>query len=223
MCGRYALHSHPEVVALQFNLASAPEIEARYNICPSNEILIVREHAQRGRVCDQSRWGLVPSWAKDASIGNRLANARGETIADRPAFKAAFRQWRCVVPASGFYEWKTTRSGKQPFYIRPKVDELFGLAGITELWRAPDGSVRTVCLITTEPNELMRPIHDRMPVIIPRDSYGTWLDPMNEDTTQLKGLIASYPAARMEAYAVSKAVSYARNEGPQLIEAQSTV
>src|SRR5438045_9751249 len=96
MCGRYALHSHPDVVALQFNLASVPEIEARYNICPSNDILIVRQHAQRGRVCDQSRWGLVPSWAKDASIGNRLANARGETIADRPAFKAAFRQWRCL-------------------------------------------------------------------------------------------------------------------------------
>ena len=118
----------------------------------------------------------------------------------------------------GSTEWKTTRSGKQPFYIRPKGNDLFGLAGITELWKGPDGPVRSVCLITTEPNELMRPIHDRMPVIIPRDSYGVWLDPMNEDTARLKGLIASYPAARMEAYPVSKAVSRSGNEGKSLIE-----
>src|SRR6266849_6282029 len=103
MCGRYALHSHPDVVALQFNLASAPEIEARYNICPSNDILIVRQHAQRARLWDRSRWGLVPSWAK-----------------------AAFRQWRCLVPASGFYEWKTTRSGKQPYYIQPAATSCSG-------------------------------------------------------------------------------------------------
>src|SRR5207247_9100229 len=113
MCGRYALHSHPEVVALQFNLASAPEIEARYNICPSNDILMVRQHAQRGRVCDQSRWGLVPSWAKDARIGNRLANARGVTIADRTAFNADFRHWRCLVSASGYYDQLTTPLGLQ--------------------------------------------------------------------------------------------------------------
>ena len=212
MCGRYALHSHPEVVALQFNLASAPEIEARYNICPSNDILIVRSHAQRGRVCDQSRWGLVPSWAKDASIGNRLANARGETIADRPAFKAAFRQWRCLVPASGFYEWKTTRSGKQPYYIRPAGDELFGLAGITALWR---GQLRTVCLITTAANELTRGIHDRMPVIVPVQDYDAWLDPRNHAAEQF---IRPYPAHLMRTHPVGKAVSDAANEGAALIE-----
>ena len=212
MCGRYALHNHPDVVALQFNLASAPEIGARYNICPSNDILIVRSHAQRGRIWDQSRWGLVPSWAKDASIGNRLANARGETLADRPAFKAAFRQWRCLVPASGFYEWKTTRSGKQPYYIQPAGDELFGLAGITELWR---GQLRTVCLITTGANELMRVIHDRMPVIVPLSDYAAWLDPRNHAAGQF---VRPYPAALMRAHPVSKAVSNAANEGAALIE-----
>src|SRR5947208_3570151 len=212
MCGRYALHSHPDVVALQFNLASAPKIEARYNICPSNDILIVREHAQRGRVCDQSHWGLVPSWAKDASIGNRLANARGETIADRPAFKAAFRQWRCLVPASGFYEWKTTRSGKQPYYIRPAGDELFGLAGITELWR---GQLRTVCLITTGANELMRGIHDRMPVIVALQDYDAWLDPRNHAAERF---IRPYPAQLMRIHPVGQAVSDAANEGAALIE-----
>jgi len=117
--------------------------------------------------------GLVPGWAKDPGIGNRLANARGETIAERPAFKAAFRQWRCLVPANGFYEWETTRRGKQPYYIRPAGDELFGLAGITELWN----DLRTVCLITTEPNALLRGIHDRMPVIVPLQDYDAWLDP----------------------------------------------
>jgi putative SOS response-associated peptidase YedK len=154
----------------------------------------------------------VPSWAKDASIGNRLANARGETLADRPAFKAAFRQWRCLVPASGFYEWKTTRSGKQPYYIQPAGDELFGLAGITELWR---GQLRTVCLITTEANELMRGIHDRMPVIVPLSDYAAWLDPRNHAAGQF---VRPYPAALMRAHPVSKAVSNAANEGAALIE-----
>jgi putative SOS response-associated peptidase YedK len=211
MCGRYALHSHPDVVALQFNLASPPEIEARYNICPSNDILIVRQHAQRGCIWDQSRWGLVPSWAKDATIGNRLANARGETIAERPAFKAAFRQSRCLVPANGFYEWETIRRGKQPYYIRPAGDELFGLAGITELWN----DLRTVCLITTEPNALLRGIHDRMPVIVPLQDYDAWLDPTNYDAGQF---IRPYPAHLMRAYPVSKAVSDAAHEGAGLIE-----
>ena len=154
----------------------------------------------------------MPSWAKDASIGNRLANARGETIADRPAFKAAFRQWRCLVPASGFYEWKATRSGKQPYYIRPAGDELFGLAGITELWR---GQLRTVCLITTGANELMRGIHDRMPVIVPVQDYDAWLDPRSHAAEQF---IRPYPAHLMRTHPVSKAVSDAANEGAALIE-----
>jgi putative SOS response-associated peptidase YedK len=203
---------------LQFGLPVDPGFESRYNIAPSLNILIVRQNREGQRLGDHYRWGLIPGWAKDPSIGNRLANARGETVADKPAFRAAFEHWRCLVPASGFYEWKTIAGKKQPYYIRPKGAELLGLAGITEQWKGPDGPVRTVCLITTEPNELMRNIHDRMPVIIPRDSYGIWLDPMNEDTTQLKALIASYPAPRMEAYPVSRAVSNARNEGPELVE-----
>src|SRR6266478_768850 len=167
MCGRYALHSHPDVVALQFKLASAPETEARYNIHPSNDILIVRQHAQRGRVCDRSRWGLVPSWANDAGIGNRLANAGGE---------------------------------------------LFGLAGITELWR---GQLRTVCLITTNANELMRGIHDRMPVIVPLQDYDAWLDPRNHVAGQF---IRPYAAHLMRTHPVGKAVSDPANEGAGLIE-----
>ncbi|HXM83945.1 MAG TPA: SOS response-associated peptidase [Burkholderiales bacterium] len=210
MCGRYALHSHPEVVALQFKLDSLPEFTPRYNTCPSMDILIVRQDAKRRR-WNHYRWGLVPNWARDPSIGNRLANARGETIAERPAFKAAFRQWRCLVPASGFYEWQTTRSGKQPYYIRPAGDELFALAGITELWNG----LHTVCLITTAPNELMKGIHDRMPVIVPLQAYDAWLDPANHNAEQF---IRPYPAHLMRAYPVSKAVSNAANEDARLIE-----
>ena len=218
MCGRYALHTHPDVIALTFGLSRMPEFKPRYNIAPSSDVLVIRENSERGRIADLYRWGLIPGWAKDPAIGNKLANARGETVAEKPSFRAAFKRWRCLVPASGFYEWKGVAGRKQPYYIRPKGGELFGLAGISELWNGPDGPLRTVCLITTEPNELMRGIHDRMPVIVPREDYTAWLDPGNQDTAKLKGFIRSYPAERMEAFPVSKAVSYARNEGAEVIE-----
>jgi putative SOS response-associated peptidase YedK len=214
MCGRYALHSHPDVIALQFKLGPLPEFEPRYNICPSAEILIVRDAPGRGRAWAHYRWGLIPGWAKDPGIGNRLANARGETLAARPAFKAAFRQWRCLVPASGFYEWHATRSGKQPYYIRPAGDELFGLAGITELWNG----LHTVSLITTDSNALLQGIHDRMPVIVAPQAYDAWLDPSSRDVERLKKFIRPYPADLMRAHPVSKAVSNAANEGAALIE-----
>lgn len=217
MCGRYALHTNPQVVALQFGLSGAPELTPRYNICPSTDILIVRQDREGQRLADLYRWGLIPGWASDPAIGNKLANARGETVADKPSFKNAFRQWRCLVPASGFYEWKTIAGRKHPYYIRPTDAALFGLAGITELWNGPTGPVHSVCLITTEPNDLMRSIHDRMPVIIPPDHYVEWLDPRNHNVAALKRFIDSYPADRMEAYPVSKAVSNAANDGAELI------
>jgi len=221
MCGRYALHTNPHVVALQFGLASDPEFKPRYNIAPSTDILIVREDKERGRVADLYRWGLIPGWAKEPSIGNKLANARGETVAEKPSFRSAFKRWRCLVPASGFYEWKLVAGKKQPYYIRPIGEDLFALAGITELWNGPDGPLHTVSLITTEPNDLMREIHDRMPVIVAPAAYGEWLDPANQDVEKLNALLQPYPAKRMQAYSVSKAVSNARNEGAELIEAQT--
>jgi putative SOS response-associated peptidase YedK len=216
MCGRFALHAHPEVIRLQFELSGVPELKPKYNIAPGSEVLIVREDKDRGRSADLYRWGLIPGWAKDPAIGNKLANARGETVDEKPSFRSAFRHWRCLVPASGFYEWKTVAGNKQPYYIRPKGDELFGLAGITELWNGPDGPLRTVSLITTAPNELMREIHDRMPVIVARADYGAWLDPGNQDAAKLKAFIRSYPAGQMESCPVSKAVSNAHNEGEEL-------
>jgi putative SOS response-associated peptidase YedK len=219
MCGRFALHANPEVVVLQFGLAAEPAIECRYNIAPSLNILIVRQDASGRRLSDYYRWGLIPGWATDPAIGSKCANARGETVAEKPAFRTAFRHWRCLVPASGFYEWKTERGRKQPYYIRPRRSgDLFGLAGITELRNGPKGAVRTVCLITTAPNELMEPIHDRMPVIVPPEQYPEWLDPGNKDIETLKAFISPYDPERMTAYPVSKAVSNARNEGAALVE-----
>jgi len=218
MCGRYALHAHPDVVALQFGVGMVPQFKSRFNIAPSTDILIVKDDGETGRTADLYRWGLIPGWAKDPGIGNKLANARGETVAEKPSFRSAFKRWRCLVPASGFYEWKAVAGKKCPYYIRPKGADLFGLAGITELWRGPEGPVHSVSLITTEPNELMRAIHDRMPVIIPTDDYGAWLDPANQDTNTLKNFIRSFPSELMTAFPVSSRVSNAKNEGKELVE-----
>ena len=191
MCGRYSLHANPEVVALQFGLAQPPEFKASYNVCPGSEILVVRTDREGRRVARAHRWGLIPHWAKDPAIGNKLANARGESLVERPAFRDAFRQWRCLVPASGFYEWQRHGGRKLPWYARPRDAELFALAGITALWQG----LRTVSLITTEPNELMRPIHDRMPVIVAPEQYDAWLDPAARDTQKLMRFVQPTPPA----------------------------
>lgn len=204
MCGRYALHSHPDAVALQFGLDVAPQFDARYNICPSTKIVVVRTNSERKRVAETYRWGL----------GNKLANVRGETVAEKPAFRDAFRQARCLVPASGFYEWQSVAGKRHPWYVRPKDAEIFALAGITALW---DG-VRSVALITTRPNELMESIHDRMPVIVLPENYGTWLDRGNGNISELQNLIRPYASERMEAYPVSLRVNAPRNDDAALIE-----
>jgi putative SOS response-associated peptidase YedK len=214
MCGRYALHANPEVVALQFGLEEAPEFKRSYNICPGGDILIVRLDREGRRAARHNRWGLIPHWAKDPSIGNKLANARGESLRERPAFRDAFRRWRCLVPASGFYEWQSVSGRKQPWHIRPTDAELFGLAGITAIW---DG-MRSVSLITTAPNDLMAPIHDRMPVIVGPDDYARWLDPENQDAEELMTLVRPYPAARMAARAVGMRVNQPENDDPALLE-----
>jgi len=215
MCGRYALHSNPDVIALQFGLDSPPHTEASYNIPPSSMVLAVRNSPQGKPLAGRYCWGLIPGWAKDAGIGNRLANARAETIAEKPAFRNAFRNWRCLVPASGFYEWKTAAGRKHPWYLRPTDAPLFGLAGITELWNGPHGPVRTVALITTAPNELMRPIHDRMPVIIAPGDYAAWLD---AKTANPEALLRPYADSRMEAYPVSPRVNTPANDDASLVE-----
>ena len=214
VCGRYALHAHPDVVALQFGLDSEPQLQPRYNVCPGTEVLIVRANRAGRRVADQYRWGLIPGWAKDSSIGNKLANARGETLAEKPAFRNAFRQWRCLVPASGFYEWKTVAGSRHPWYLRPAGAGLFGLAGITELWNG----IHTVSLITTSANELLSGIHDRMPVILQPHDYAAWLDRSNRDAHALLSLVRPYPADRMQAYPVSLRVNTPEHDDAGLID-----
>jgi putative SOS response-associated peptidase YedK len=164
------------------------------------------------------RWGLIPSWAKDASIGNKLANARAETVAEKPAFRSAFKRRRCLIPASGFYEWKPVAGRKQPYYIRPADDGLFAFAGLYEVWSSPEGLLHTCTVLTTDANALMREIHNRMPVIVAPEDYRRWLDPGNTTGAGLGKLLAPYPAEHMLAYPVSTRVNNARNEDPALIE-----
>jgi putative SOS response-associated peptidase YedK len=210
MCGRYALHANPDVVALQFGLEEAPEFKSSYNICPGGDIAIVRLDREGRRVSRLNRWGLIPHWAKDPSIGNKLANARGESLLERPAFRDAFRHWRCLVPASGFYEWQSVAGRKYPWYFAPIDAQLFGFAGITSIWNG----IRSVSLITTTPNELMQPIHDRMPVIVAPEDYAAWLDQAAVDPM---GLVRPYPAERMRAHPVSVRVNQPENDDASLV------
>jgi putative SOS response-associated peptidase YedK len=216
MCGRYALHASPEVVALQFGLSQI-EFQPSYNIRPGTDISVVRENRDGERVAARHRWGLVPHWAKDPAIGGKLANARGETIAERPAFRDAFRSRRVLVPASGFYEWHSARGRKSPWYLRPLDAPLFALAGVASYWKG----LYSVSLITTGPNEVMRPIHDRMPVLISPADYAAWLDRKRQ--ADLMGFIKPYPADRMAAHAVSPRVNRPENDDPALIEPVPTL
>ena len=215
MCGRYALHAHPQVVALQFGLAAPPELKARYNIAPASQVLVVRagESAAQAALV---RWGLVPRWARDPAIGAKLNNARAESVTEKPSFREAFRKRRCLIPASGFYEWKAEAGGKQPYYIHPAQGELFALAGLWESWRGPHGVLETCAVITTAANAAMRPIHDRMPVIVAPRDYARWLDgaPGNDVPELLRPSDPGEIAVRR----VSRAVSNARNESEKLIE-----
>ncbi len=201
MCGRYEIHAHPDVVALQFGLEEAPAFKPSYNVCPGGEVLVVRLEREGRRAARHNRWGR----------DGKLANARGETLLERPAFRDAFRRWRCLVPASGFYEWQAVAGRKQPWHFRPADAELFALAGITAIWNG----IRSVSLITTAPNELMAPIHDRMPVIVRPEDCAEWLDAALEDARRL---LRPYPAERMAARRVSMRVNQPENDDPTLIE-----
>jgi putative SOS response-associated peptidase YedK len=217
MCGRFTLAVPAEKVATQFQLAEVPDLSARYNIAPTQQVAAVRA-TEAGRELALFRWGLVPSWAKDPSVGSRMINARAETAAEKPAFRTALRQRRCLIPADGFYEWQAGADGKQPFHIGLADGGLFALAGLYEHWKDPDGEWLHSCtILTTEANELMRPLHDRMPVILAPEHYAQWLDPGLRDAGPIQPLLAPYPADQMQARPVSKAVNRVANDGPQLI------
>ena len=188
-------------------------IEARYNIAPGQHILVLRPE-QGERIPALATWGLVPSWAPDPASGPRPINARAEGLATKPTFRGAFRHGRCVIPASGFYEWKGSGRTKQPHFIHPVEGGIFVFAGLMDTWRGPEGDLTTCTLITTEPNELMAPIHDRMPVILDPGAISAWLDPGNSRPADL---LRPCPADLMEAYPVDPAVGRVQNDGPWLI------
>lgn len=222
MCGRFALFASAETVANHYALAETPTLTERYNIAPTQPVAVVRRTAQGDETeFTYLHWGLVPSWAKDTSMSGRLINARAETADEKPSFRAAFKRRRCLLPASGFYEWKQENGRKQPMFIHPAPaagqDHLFSLAGLWESWHAPDGSVLESCtILTISPNELMEPIHNRMPLILEKADYGTWLHPETE-VDELRHLLRPYPAEWMNAYAVSTAVNKPSNDSPDCI------
>lgn len=221
MCGRYALYGPTSRLREQFNASVdelPPNIGPQYNAAPMQMLPVVRQRPNGERVVHILRWGLIPSWAKDESIATKLINARAETLSDKPSFRRAYRARRCIVPASGFYEWKTLPSGKQPFYIYPANDELFGFAGLWERWTRPDGeSLDTFTVVTTDANDSIRALHDRMPVILQRENYGSWLaQPAEPDALSL--LLTPCPDAMIQMHPVSKAVGSVKNDSETLIE-----
>jgi putative SOS response-associated peptidase YedK len=219
MCGRYKIVTDAQAlydafqVEAELNAASL----ARYNVAPATDQLVILSEGGH-RVARWHHWGLIPHWAKDKTIGYKTINARGESVAAKPAFRAAFRQRRCLVPATGFYEWKVQDGGKQPYLIRPASGGLISFAGLWETWAGPEGEVRSFTIITTEPNELMARIHERMPAIIPREYYTRWLDPALQDPAQIQPMIGSYPAGELQAIPVGRQINNARSQGPELIE-----
>ena len=218
MCGRFAQRSDPKRLAKEFKVGDVPPIEARYNIAPTQEILGVLESAE-GREMKFFKWGLIPSWAKDTSMGSRLINARSETVAEKPAFRQAFKERRCIIPADGFYEWQRTEGRKQPFFFQMKDERPFGFAGLWERWQGITGQVIESCtILTTEANEVLLPVHDRMPVILRPDDYGLWLDEDVRKREFLKDLLQPYPAEEMVSYPVSTAINSPRSQGKTLIE-----
>lgn len=217
MCGRFYLDVQQDELKNHFNLTSAPDLIPRYNIAPSLEIaaVLVGNH---GRELKMLRWGLVPFWAKDAKIGYRTINARAETVDTKPSFRAAFKYRRCIIPASGFFEWKTQKDGKQPYCIHPANAPLFAFAGLYEHWESETGQVIDSCtIIVTAANERVRPIHDRMPVILDPVNYKAWLDPATKDPEIMKSLLKPCPDEAVDLYPISKRVNNQRNDSPENI------
>ena len=220
MCGRFSLSVPVSDLVALFGVEFETIIAPRFNIAPSQPVAAVRSAPVTGkRELAFLHWGLIPSWAKDPALGSKLTNARSETAAEKPSFRAAFKKRRCLIPATGFYEWKREGKVKQPFHIHMQDGTPFALAGLWERWEPPGGEpIESSAILTTSPNELMRPIHDRMPVIVDPKEYALWLDPQVSDAQRLTPLLAPYASERMTAVAVSRWVNNARNEGPRCLE-----
>jgi putative SOS response-associated peptidase YedK len=237
MCGRYATARQRQELLDTFDIgfdATEEALEADYNVAPTKPVPAVLERAPRSaskespeevvRQLCTLRWGLVPSWAKDLSIGSRMINARVETVHEKPAFRKAFAQRRCLLPADGYYEWyaledATGKPRKRPFFIRPRDGKIMAMAGLYEFWRSPDGEwIPTCTVITTEATDDLGRIHDRMPMIVQPERWDAWLDPSRTEPDQVRELLVPAMAGTMEAYPVGNSVGNVRNNGPELIQ-----
>lgn len=217
MCGRFTSLLSPELLAVIYEVLAPPDLAPRYNIAPSQPVVIVRQDVSGQRELASANWGLIPSWAKDPNIGHSLINARAETVQEKPSFRTAFRRRRCIIPASGFYEWLSVDGTKQPWYIKGFEDRPLSLAGLWEHWQSPDGSlIETCAIITTTANDLMTPIHDRMPVILPPESITTWLE-SNAKSEELAGLLRPCEPKFLASYTVSNLVNNPRFDGAACI------
>ncbi|MGN7388386.1 SOS response-associated peptidase [Sporosarcina sp. SAFN-015] len=220
MCGRFTLFAPYYEIIDRFDIESAfaeSDYIPSYNIAPSQQVVAIINDGQKNRL-GHLRWGLIPPWAKDEKIGYKMINARAETVAEKPSYRKAFQKQRCILPADSFYEWQRRDGEKIPMRIRLKNDELFAIAGLWESWKSPEGKIIHTCTaITTEPNDLMKPIHDRMPVILKREDEAAWLDPRNADIDFLGNMLMPFDEEQMEAYSVSSAVNSPKNNEESLI------
>jgi putative SOS response-associated peptidase YedK len=219
MCGRYALAIEHELLRIRYGFAPGSVSTApRYNVAPGQDNPIIIGGA--GRELKPMRWGLVPHWAKDTSIGNKLINARADTAHEKPSFRDAFKKRRCLVPATGFFEWVQSKGqrGKRPMYIFLPDEKVFSLAGLWSAWRSPtDEEIRSYTILTTDPNDFMKKYHHRMPVILERGTEDVWLDEALSDPQKLQELLRPFAAQKMDAYEVSTIVNSPRNDTPECI------
>ena len=220
MCGRYAFYSPAEAVKRTFALDFSPELDPRYNIAPTQSVPALRVAEEGSRRLVMLHWGLVPRWAKERAIGNRMINARSETLAEKPAYRDAFRRRRCLVLADGWYEWQPAAGGKQPWFVRLRDPRPIAFAGLWERWKDPAGEMLESCtIVTTDASESIRKIHERMPVVLPEQAWDRWMDPAYTDTEALSKTLGPYDSKALQAWQVSRLVNAPKNEGAKLIEA----
>jgi putative SOS response-associated peptidase YedK len=218
MCGRYVITSSPAAIRALFGYPEQPNFPARYNVAPTQPIPVVRLHEGK-RQFVLMRWGLIPSWVKDPKTFSLLINARGDSVIDKPAFRAAMRRRRCLIPADGFYEWKETGGRKRPYFVHLRQGGPFAFAGLWETWTGPNGEeMDTAAVVTTSANRTLAAIHDRMPVVVPPEAFDLWLDSAKVDAQTAAALIAPAREDLFEAYEISTAVNRVANDSPELIQ-----
>ncbi|MFT7617542.1 MAG: putative SOS response-associated peptidase YedK [Planctomycetota bacterium] len=220
MCGRFTLQNPSDVLADLFELDEVPELIPRFNIAPTQMVAAIRNGmSDEPRELAMLRWGLIPFFAKDMKIGARMINSRSETASSKPSFRTAFKRRRCLIPADGFYEWRKAGTEKFPFHIHMAENKVFAMAGLYERWQSPDGNTVESCtVLTTEPNDVMKSIHDRMPVILAPEDWDLWLDNGIESADLIQPLLAPWEGEPLIPDAVSKFVNNARNEGPSCLD-----